>query len=74
MVLTRWVGAALIFALVWVVAMHWQLVAWLGETVAGIFRGQRPEPARLTQRVVAAHAACLGWLRRLAGWDDAPSW
>ena len=68
--LTRWVGAALGFALIWLVAVIAQIVLWCWAEARAGLRGQRPSARRLRTRVAGASAWSLRWLRSAAGWSQ----
>jgi hypothetical protein len=69
-VLTRWVAAAIAFALIWLLAITAAVVAWSWRSAPGLLRGRAPGLSGLMSSVAATTLESRRWLRKASGWDE----
>ena len=68
--LTRWVGAALVFVMIWLAAVALQVALWSWAAGRGILGRRASTTPPLRARVGRATANSLRWLKSASGWDQ----
>lgn len=66
--LTRWVGAALLFLPVWLVLVIAGTLGWCRDALLAPASEPRPGTAALGERVAGATSRAVAWLQWASGW------